>query len=68
MLSGRLREWEAAELADQLGYRDYEVRPGLDGRAVPPLAVAAWLEVLVEAHLALPPPRREQQNSRSQRR
>ena len=50
MLSGRLREclkilrWEAADLADQLGYRDYEVRPWLDGRAVPPLAVAAWLE------------------------
>lgn len=41
---------EARPLADVLD----EITPALAGRA--PLAVAAWLEALVKAHLAVPPP------------
>lgn len=63
MIPGRLREclktlrWSAADLAEQLGCLESEVTTWLDGRAVAPIAIAAWLEALVKAHRALPPPR-----------
>src|SRR5690349_13204154 len=62
MIPGRLREclktlrWSAADLAEQLGCLESEVTTWLDGRAAAPIAVAAWLEALVKAHRALPPP------------
>jgi hypothetical protein len=62
MIAGRLREclkilrWGAADLAEELGRREFEVRSWLDGRERAPLAVAAWIEALVKAHRALPPP------------
>lgn len=62
MIPGRLREclktlrWSAADLAKQLGCLESEVTTWLDGRAVAPIAIAAWLEALVKAHRALPPP------------
>lgn len=62
MIPGRLREclkilrWSAADLAEQLGCPESEVTTWLDGRAVAPIAVAAWLEALVKAHRAVPPP------------
>ncbi|TKT75824.1 helix-turn-helix transcriptional regulator [Aquamicrobium sp. LC103] len=62
MISGRLREclktlrWSAADLAEQLGSSESEVTTWLDGRDVAPIAVAAWLEALVKAYKALPPP------------
>jgi hypothetical protein len=60
MIASRLREclnvlrWDASDLADQLGYTENEIASWLDGRAVVPLAVAAWLEALVKAYRALP--------------
>jgi Protein of unknown function (DUF982) len=60
-MSGRLREclkilrWHEAELADASGHDLAEVKAWLDGRQYPPLAVAAWLEALVKAHLSIPP-------------
>jgi hypothetical protein len=62
MIPGQLREclktlrWSAADLAEQLGCPESEVTTWLDGRAVAPIAIAAWLEALVKAHRALPPP------------
>ena len=62
MIPGRLREclktlrWSAADLAEQIGCPESEVTTWLDGRAVAPIAVSAWLEALVKAHRALPPP------------
>ena len=62
MIAGRLREclkrlrWGAADLAEELDYPPSEVARWLDGSAQVPLAVAAWLEALVKAHKALPPP------------
>jgi hypothetical protein len=62
MFPGRLREclktlsWSAADLAEQLGCPQKEVTIWLEGRAVTPIAVAAWLEALVKAHRSLPPP------------
>ena len=67
----RLREclnvlrWDASDLAGQLGYTENEIASWLDGRAVVPLAVAAWLEALVKAYRALPLPRQEQSTSTS---
>lgn len=66
MIAGRLSEclrilrWEATDLAEELGRPPGEVARWLDGRARAPLAVAAWIEALVKAHKALPPPRRDQ--------
>lgn len=71
MIAARLREclrvlrWDAADLADQIGYNQNEIASWLEGRAVAPLAVAAWLEALVKAYGALPPPRRDQRASTS---
>ena len=62
MIAGRLREWlkilrwSPADLAEQLGCPESQVIIWLDGRAVAPIAVAAWLEALVKAHSALRPP------------
>ena len=62
MIAGRLREWlkilrwSPADLAELLGCRESQVIIWLDGRAVAPIAVAAWLEALVKAHSALRPP------------
>lgn len=62
MVAGRLREclktlrWSASDLAEQVGCPEIEVTTWLDGRAVAPIAIAAWLEALVKAHKALPPP------------
>jgi transcriptional regulator with XRE-family HTH domain len=62
MIPGRLREclkilrWSAADVAEQLGCPESGVTIWLDGRAVAPIAVAAWLEALVKAHKALPLP------------
>jgi hypothetical protein len=62
MISGRLREclkilrWSAVDLAEQLGCPEIEVTAWLDGGTRTPIAVAAWLEALVKAHRALPPP------------
>jgi hypothetical protein len=62
MMQGRLREclrilrWSEADLAAALGCQPAEARAWLDGRGRAPLAVAAWLETLVKAHLAVPPP------------
>lgn len=71
MIASRLREclkilrWDASDIADQLGYREIEIASWLDGRAVVPLAVAAWLEALVKAYRALPLPRQDQRASTS---
>lgn len=71
MIAARLREclkvlrWDATDLADQLGYKEIEIASWLDGRAVVPLAVAAWLEALVKAYRALPLPRHDQSASAS---
>jgi hypothetical protein len=71
MIAARLREclrvlrWDAADLADQLGYNENEIASWIEGRAVAPLAVAAWLEALVKAYGALPLPRRNQRASMS---
>jgi hypothetical protein len=62
MIPGRLREclkilrWKPADLAEQLGCSEIDVRAWLDGRTSAPIAVAAWLEALVKAFRALPPP------------
>lgn len=62
MISGRLREclkilrWKPVDLAEQLGCAENEVTIWLEGRAVAPIAVTAWLEALVKAYKALPPP------------
>ena len=62
MLPGRLREcltivrWQEAELTDALATEAAVVRAWLEGRQRPPLAVAAWLEALVKAHLSVPLP------------
>jgi hypothetical protein len=62
MISGRLREclkilrWSAVDLAEQLGCPEIEVTAWLDGGTRTPIAVAAWLEALVKAFKALPPP------------
>jgi len=62
MIAARLREclkilrWNAADLAEELGYPQDEVATWLDGRARAPLAVAAWLEALVKTYRTLPRP------------
>lgn len=62
MIPGRLREclkilkWSPKDLAEQLGCPESDVTIWLDGLAVAPIAIAAWLEALVKAHRALPPP------------
>jgi hypothetical protein len=62
MIAGRLCEclkilrWNVADVTEELGYPESEVATWLDGRAHPPLAVAAWLEALVKAYMALPRP------------
>jgi hypothetical protein len=62
MIPGRLREclnilkWSAADLAEQLRCLEIGVTAWLDGRTRAPIAVAAWLEALVKAYRALPPP------------
>jgi hypothetical protein len=64
MIPGRLRQclkvlrWKPADLADELDRREDEVKAWIEGRAAAPLAVSAWIEALVRAHEALPPPRR----------
>lgn len=64
MMPGRLRQclkilrWEPADLADELGRRECEVKLWIEGRAPAPLAVAAWIEALVKAHEMLAPPGR----------
>jgi hypothetical protein len=64
MIAGRLREclkllrWDAGDLAAELGRPQSEVVAWLDGRSPCPLAVAAWLEALVKAHMKLPAPGR----------
>jgi hypothetical protein len=61
MLPSRLREclailrWRDVELSDATDHHIADVRAWLDGRARPPLTVAAWLEALVKAHLSVPP-------------
>lgn len=71
MIASRLREclkilrWDASDIADQLDYKEIEIASWLDGRAVVPLAVAAWLEALVKAYSALPLPRPERSASAS---
>ncbi|TIQ33527.1 MAG: hypothetical protein E5X48_22995 [Mesorhizobium sp.] len=52
----KVLRWEAADLAEELGHPSTDVARWLDGRARVPLAVAAWIEALVKAHKALPPP------------
>lgn len=62
MIPGRLREclkilrWSATDLAEQLGCPEIDVTAWLDGRTRAPIAITAWLEALVKAHRALPPP------------
>ncbi|WP_176480006.1 hypothetical protein [Mesorhizobium sp. WSM3859] len=69
MIAGRLREclrslrWEASDLAQELGCSRTDATRWIEGRAPVPLAVAAWIEALVKAHKALPPPRLNQQIS-----
>ncbi|TPI44061.1 helix-turn-helix transcriptional regulator [Mesorhizobium sp. B2-9-1] len=69
MIAGRLREclkilrWEAADVAEELGWPRNDVTRWLEGRAPVPLAVAAWIEALAKAHKVLPPPRLNRQNS-----
>lgn len=63
MTGARLREclrtlrWTPADLADSVGCDAGDVATWLDGRAVAPLGVLAWLEALVRVHQALPPPK-----------
>ncbi|PBB83540.1 hypothetical protein [Mesorhizobium sp. WSM3876] len=45
-----------SDLAEELSLAPADVPRWLDGRAPVPLAVAAWIEALVKAHKALPPP------------
>jgi hypothetical protein len=52
MIPGRLR----ADLADELGRRECEVKAWIEGHAPAPLAVAAWIEALAKAHETLAPP------------
>jgi len=65
MIPGRLRQclrilrWKPPDLAEQFGCPEIEVAAWLDGRKRAPIAAAAWLEALVKAHQALPPPRLE---------
>jgi hypothetical protein len=54
MIPGRLR----ADLADELGRRECEVKAWIEGHAPAPLAVAAWIEALAKAHETLLPPGR----------
>ncbi|MDG4884193.1 hypothetical protein [Mesorhizobium sp. WSM4884] len=62
VIAGRLREcmkvlrWDAVDLAQELNHPQSEVARWVDGRARIPLAVGAWIEALVKAHKALPPP------------
>lgn len=69
MIAGRLREclrslrWDAGDLAQELGCSRTDATRWIEGRAPVPLAVAAWIEALVKAHSALPPPRLSQQSS-----
>jgi hypothetical protein len=61
MLPSRLREcfailrWRDVDLSDASNHHIADVRAWLDGRARPPLTVAAWLEAMVKAHLSVPP-------------
>jgi hypothetical protein len=48
--------WDAEDLAAILDVDLTETEAWLDGRNKIPISVAAWLEALVRAHLALPPP------------
>lgn len=70
MIAARLREclkilrWNAADLAEELGYPQGEVATWLDGRARAPLAVAAWLEALVKTYKTLPRPCRTEPASK----
>jgi hypothetical protein len=69
MMAARLRDclrllrWRETELADASGHPVAEVKTWLDGRAYPPLVVAAWLEALVKAHLSVPPLQPTDQNA-----
>jgi hypothetical protein len=62
MIGSRLRQclktlrWDAEDLAAILDVDLTETEAWLDGRNKVPISVAAWLEALVRAHLALPPP------------
>ncbi len=62
MIAARLKEclkvlrWSEDDLAEELGCAFSEVRAWSEGRVLPPLAVAAWVEALVKAHQALPRP------------
>jgi hypothetical protein len=62
MIASRLRgclrtlRWDAADLAAALACGTSEVEGWLDGRSKVPIGVAAWIEALVKAHEALPPP------------
>ena len=64
MIPGRLRQclrilrWKPADLADELGRRECEVKAWIEGHAPAPLAVAAWIEALAKAHETLLPPGR----------
>jgi len=64
MIPGRLRQclkilrWEPADLADELGRRECEVKAWIEGHAPASLAVAAWIEALAKAHETLAPPGR----------
>jgi len=62
MIPGRLHQclrilrWKPADLADELGRRECEVKAWIEGHAPAPLAVAAWIEALAKAHETLAPP------------
>jgi hypothetical protein len=62
VIAARLKEclkvlrWSEDDLAEELGCASFEARAWSEGRVVPPLAVAAWVEALVKAHKALPRP------------
>lgn len=62
MIASRLRaclktlRWDAQDLAEILFRERPDIEAWLDGRSRVPLTVAAWLEALVRAHQALPPP------------
>ncbi|WP_206075318.1 hypothetical protein [Mesorhizobium tamadayense] len=62
----KLLRWEVADLAEELDHPLSEVARWFDGRARAPLVIAAWLEALVKAHRALPPPSLNQPRSMAQ--
>ncbi|WP_149802229.1 hypothetical protein [Mesorhizobium sp. NFR06] len=59
----KILRWEAGDVAQELDCPRNDVTRWLEGRAPVPLAVAAWIEALVKARRALPPPRLSQPHS-----